>query len=192
MRARLAATFLVTVIGATFLICSSEGKEKEQKLTKINVNPAHVSQDKSIKLDYNIVYVRTPRWVDDRGRKRPARWAEFGHPFAVTPGSDLMLLHPDGSEELLVKGGKGAVQDPYVSFDGKWVYFTLFHEAGRDTNQAGADVYKIHVKTKKVVRLTQQNFATNKEGTKLPYGVYNVHPCPLPGERPREAPDRES
>ena len=67
--------------------------------------------------------MRSPRWVEDRGNKRPARWAEFGHPFAVTPNSDLVLLHPDGAEELLVAGGEGAIQDPYVSFDGEWIYY---------------------------------------------------------------------
>ena len=37
-----------------------------------------------------------------------------------------MLLHPDGSEELLVPGGDGAVTDPFVSFDGEWVYYSFF------------------------------------------------------------------
>jgi hypothetical protein len=158
------------------------GKEKEQP-RRINIDPPAISTDQTITYDYDIVYVRTPRWVEEGGRKRPARWAEFGHPLAVTPGSDLMLLHPDGSEELLVQGGEGAIQDPYVSFDGQWIYYTRFHQAGRGANQAGADIYKIHVKTRKIVRLTQQQFTTNKEGTRPPYGVYNMHPCPVPGGR---------
>jgi hypothetical protein len=148
-----------------------------------DINPPHVATAKSIKYDYDIVYVRAPRWFEDKGNKQPARWAEFGHPFAVTPGSDLMLLHPDGSEELLVPGGGGAIQDPYVSFDGAWVYYTKFHVAGPDINPGGADVFKIHVPSRKVVQLTRQEFTTNKPGTKLPYGVYNMHPCPLPGGR---------
>lgn len=36
----------------------------------------------------------------------------------MEPGADLMLLHLDGSEELLVDGGDGSVTDPVVSFDG--------------------------------------------------------------------------
>ena len=39
-----------------------------------------------------------------------------------------MLLHPDGSEELLVAGGDGAVTDPFVSFDGRSVYYAYFHD----------------------------------------------------------------
>jgi hypothetical protein len=42
----------------------------------------------------------------------------------MEPGADLMLLHPDGSEELLVEGGDGSITDPMVSFDGQWVYYT--------------------------------------------------------------------
>jgi hypothetical protein len=33
----------------------------------------------------------------------------------MKPGAGLMLLHPDGSEEVLVKGGNGSVIDPFPS-----------------------------------------------------------------------------
>jgi hypothetical protein len=39
----------------------------------------------------------------------------------MEPGADLVLLRPDGTEELLAAGGDGAVTDPMVSFDGRWV-----------------------------------------------------------------------
>ncbi len=45
---------------------------------------------------------------------------------SIDPGADLMLLHPDGSEEVLVAGGNGAVTDPFVSFDAQWVYYSYF------------------------------------------------------------------
>src|SRR5204862_7651565 len=117
------------------------------------------------------------------------------------PGADLMLLRPDGSEEVLVKGGAGSVTDPVVSFDGEWVYYSLFHDMkGGSVSQGpagGADIYKIHVKSKKIVRLTQQVFTPNtgsahwssdcrkpeKDRTWLNYGVLNLGPCPLPGGR---------
>ncbi|MEQ8789618.1 MAG: hypothetical protein RIC55_25205 [Pirellulaceae bacterium] len=149
----------------------------------INIDPRPISADKDVTYDYPIVYVRSPRWVEDRGQRRPARWAEFAHIFNVNPGTDLMLLHPDGKEETLVEGGAGAVQDPYVSFDGEWVYYTHFHEATQGPNKAGADIYKIHVPTRKIVRLTQQQFTPAKPATEQRYGVYNMHPCPLPGGR---------
>ena len=64
-------------------------------------------------VDYDIVYVRAPRY----GEAERARWPEVFNPAALDPGADLMLLHPDGSEEVLVAGGRGAVTDPFVSFD---------------------------------------------------------------------------
>ncbi len=149
----------------------------------INIEPLPITTDKDVAYDYPIVYVRSPRWVEDRGQKRPAHWAEFAHIFNVNPGSDLMLLQPDGTEEVLVEGGEGAVQDPYVSFDGESVYYTLFHEATNGPNKAGADIYKIHVPSRKVVRLTEQTFTPSLPDAEQRYGVYNMHPCPLPGGR---------
>ena len=169
-------------VGILLLSCSVSRAEKLPD-RPINIEPKPIAADASVTFDYPIVYVRSPRWVDDRGQKRPARWAEFAHIFNVNPGSDLMLLKPDGSEEVLVAGRDGAVQDPYVSFDGEWVYFTRFHEATRGPNKAGADIYKIHVPTRKIVRLTRQEFTLAKPGTEQRYGVYNMHPCPLPGGR---------
>ena len=56
-----------------------------------------------------------PRYGDDTR----TRWPEVFHPTHHEPGADLMLLRPDGSEEVLVEGGRGAVTDPYVSLDGE-------------------------------------------------------------------------
>src|SRR5262249_11457718 len=104
--------------------------------------------------------------------------------------TDLMLLHPGGKEEVLVAGGKGAIADPYVSFDAQWVYYTYYHDT---TDQGGADVYKVHVKTRKTVRLTQQEWTPNTgvapaaawpgDRSTGRRGVYNMPPCPLPGGR---------
>src|SRR5262245_35193253 len=54
---------------------------------------------------FDIVYVRAPRFGDDKFIK----WADVYGPMQLEPGSDLMLLHPDGTEEVLVPGGKGAL-----------------------------------------------------------------------------------
>ena len=56
---------------------------------------------------YDIVYVRQPRFGDLVN----TTWPEVFHPASIDPGADLMLLHPDGSEELLVAGGDGAVTE---------------------------------------------------------------------------------
>src|SRR5438477_4841912 len=91
--------------------------------TKLDPVPKPLASDPSVKIDYDIVYVRAPRFVTgNNGKPRPSAWPEIAHPTNIDPGYDLMLLHPDGSEEVLVPGGEGSVADPYVSFDGEWVY----------------------------------------------------------------------
>jgi hypothetical protein len=161
----------------------------------LNVDPPLVTTDKTVKYDYDIVYVRVPR-----KQKGLSIWAEVGHPHRMDPGGDLMMLHPDGSEEFLVAGGPdGSVADPFVSFDGQWVYYAHFkglNQANRDhPSPLGADIYKIHVKTRKITRLTHQVFTPNTGAadwasgyqsrnlgkTYLRYGVFNSGPCPLPG-----------
>ena len=57
---------------------------------------------------YDIVYVRQPRYGDTTN----TIWPEVFHPARGEPGADLMLLHPDGTEEVLVAcsipaGGNG-------------------------------------------------------------------------------------
>ena len=104
---------------------------------------------------------------------------------------------------MLVAGGDGSVTDPFVSFDGEWVYYSHIHDL-KGTSQhgqpplQGADIYKIHVKTRKIVRLTNQEFTPNTgaadwskrlphagagQDATLNYGVFNMGPCPLPGGR---------
>ena len=78
----------------------------------------------SATVDYDIVYSRLPRFGDEDRVRMP----EVFHPIKIEPGTDLMLLHPDGSEEVLVEGGIGAIIDPTVSFDGHWVYYSKFHD----------------------------------------------------------------
>jgi hypothetical protein len=177
-----------------------KGPAKEQLfLEPIDVKVPHISTDKSVKYDYDIVYVRAPR----KGDKGRTVWTEIAHPALMDAGADLMLLHPNGKEELLVAGGAdAAVTDPLVSLDGEWVYYS--HIKGlKGTSQhgqppfQGADIFKIHAKSKKVVRLTHQVWTPNTGAadwssdcrkaepgkTHLNYGVLNLGPCPLPGGR---------
>jgi len=149
-------------------------------------------------VDYDIVYVRAPRYGDDTITRMP----EIKDPINVEPGTDLMLLHPDGTEEILVSGSKGAVMDPAVSFDGKWVFFAKIHDATQVNTQrranaarSGADIFKINLETREIVQLTFQewtpntgigNWSTdpltaNPPGSNyLGYGIFNLGPAPLP------------
>jgi hypothetical protein len=150
-------------------------------------------------LAYDIVYVRQPRFGDSTN----TTWPEVAHPARIDPGADLMLLHPDGSEELLVAGGVGAVTDPFVSFDAQWVYYSYFHDVRpqaintqRDLPYAGADIYRIHLGTRVVQQLTFGEFTPNTgAGTfdesnpvnpppgydSLGYGILNLAPAPVAG-----------
>jgi hypothetical protein len=167
---------------------------RPNKKGPFNVAVPKISTDPTIKYDYDIVYVRTPR---KGNAPHSSRWPDASLPLNVDAGGDLMLLHPGGSEERLVEGGKGSVTDPYVSFDGEWVFYTRFEALKDRKGQGGsaADIYKIHVKTRKVVRLTHQEFTPNTGAarwardyrtpepgkTTQPYPICNLGPCPLPG-----------
>ncbi len=179
------------------LVLSVTSAQPPRDIAPVNIEPKPIASDPGVKLDYDIVYVRMPRRGDNVG----TNWTEISNPVFMDPGADLMLLHPDGREEVLVKGGAGSVTDPVVSFDGEWVFYTLFHDLkGASIAQgpaAGADIYKIHVKSRKVVRLTNQEFTPNTGAANwsrdyrtaevgknsLEYGVFNMGPCPLPGGR---------
>ena len=98
-------------------------------------------------VDYDIVYVRAPRYGDNTF----TRWAEVINPVQMEPGADLMLLHPDGREEVIFAAGNGAVVDPAPSFDAKSVYFSYFPDVRiaslnyqrSNAPKQGADIYRI-------------------------------------------------
>lgn len=175
-----------------YALAAGDGGEYRPPQGRLRVEPRPVATDKSVKFDYDIVYVRAPRVVRGKdGKERQADvWPNAAEPEALRAATDLMLLHPDGSEEILVEGGNGAIADPYVSFDAKWVYYSRFHDT---SGRGGADVYKVHVVTGKIVRLTQQEWTPNTgvapvtawpgDRSSGHRSVYNMHPCPLPGGR---------
>ena len=75
---------------------------------------AQLSREETAALDLrqgDIVYVRAPRKGDGVG----TNWTEISNPVFMDAGADLMLLHPDGSEEVLVTGGKGSVTEQLLT-----------------------------------------------------------------------------
>ena len=181
----------VVVIGISLVVAAS-ANDPALPPAKLDPTPKPLKSDPSVKLDYDIVYVRAPRFIIGKdGKQRPSDWPEIGHPTNIDPGYDLMLLHPDGTEEVLVAGGEGSIADPFVSFDAQWVYYAHFYLGKLGV---GSDVYKVHVKSKKTVRLTHQESTPNsgcaafvkpapiKDGP-IGRGVWNLGPCPLPGGR---------
>src|SRR5438552_28467 len=137
--------FIVTACIA--FVLTAGAAERQFPPAKLDPHPKPLASDPSIKLDYDIVYVRAPRFVKGRdGKARPSAWPEIGHPTNINAGYDLMLLHPDGREEVLVEGGEGSVADPFVSFDARWVYYAYFYLGNLGS---GSDIHNVHAKSKK-------------------------------------------
>lgn len=151
-------------------------------------------------VDYDIVYVRQARFGDNTN----TIWPEVFHPARLDAGADLMLLHTNGNEEVLVAGGKGGVTDPVISFDAQscyYVYYPDLSDAGLNNQRddlpyAGSDLYRINLKTRSIQRLTFQEFTpntgagkwdysnpsgTSAQFTTLGYGMLNLAPCPVAG-----------
>src|SRR5690349_8019752 len=91
-------------------VWSQNGKDKPFA-APLSMEPQPIGKDAAVKYDFDIVYVRAPRKRADG----IAKWAEVGDPRTMEPGADLMLLHPDGSEEVLVPvKPEESICDPYV------------------------------------------------------------------------------
>src|SRR5262245_4184825 len=119
MNPRLLLWLGILSVGAA--LCGRGAEDREPRFTNvINVAVPPIATDKSVRYDYDIVYVRAPRAGDEKHKRF---YTDFSQPVTMEPGADLMLLHPDGREELLVAGADGSITDPMVSFDAQWVYF---------------------------------------------------------------------
>ena len=131
-------------------------------------------------IDYDIVYVRAPRHGDHQN----SLWPDTVRPLTPEAGSVLMLLHPDGSEELLFPRpedaalvdapiDRGAAVDPNVAFDGQRVVFAYYHDrvdvnqqrgagsAESSLSRLGADIFVIDLTTRVAQRLTDQALTPN-------------------------------
>lgn len=98
----------------------------------------HAVAFQSMRLDYDIVYVRYPAVDSDDDPFVTIPQGE--KPYDIAPGADLMLLHPDGSEEVLVDCNTCSVMDPVISYDGTTVYYSLIEEPSRESSSW---IYKI-------------------------------------------------
>ena len=128
---------------------------------------------------------------------------EIINPVRGEEGTNLVLLHPDGSEEVLFDAGpNGMVIDPSVTFDGQNVLFSYFPDMTSGPGNrpiGGADIYRINIITREVTRLTFQEWTPNTGGGPglewssdpvncngkycLGYGIFNLGPSELPDGR---------
>ncbi|MBL4661329.1 MAG: hypothetical protein JKY19_13310 [Alcanivoracaceae bacterium] len=151
-------------------------------------------------VDFDIVYVRQVRFGDETN----TIWPEIFHPARMDEGADLMLLHPDGSEEILIDCTVCSVTDPFISFDAQWVFYSLFHDLTQVNTQRGdlpllgADLFRINLVSREIQQLTHGKFTPNtgngnwdesnplnpsSEFNRLGYGILNLGPMPLPDNK---------
>ncbi|HEV7668415.1 MAG TPA: hypothetical protein VGS22_07820 [Thermoanaerobaculia bacterium] len=156
-------------------------------------------------LPYELIYVRAPYFGPGPGVANSV-WPDVVRPLIPDPGAQLVLMKTSGVREVLfpleryrgqidTPAGKplsvGSVADPNVSFDGRSVLFTWYHDATDRNDQRGglsrrgADLYKLDLATRALVRLTRQQltpntgngarFGPNDPGSNHPrIGVFNT------------------
>ena len=168
-----------------FGVAASVPAGAEKKPRVLNVKPPALATDKSVAYDYDIVYVRAPR----RGDDKQIAWTEVFAPLRAEPGSDLMLLHPDGTRGgprrrrrrchhrsvRLLRWRIGLLRPHPQRQEGP---------ARRSSLRRVPTSSKSTSRARKIVQLTRQTFTPNTgvvaKGLRAP-GVYNLAPCPLPG-----------
>jgi hypothetical protein len=183
----------------------------------LSLGPASLRADVVNPLPYDLLYVRAPYFGADSGN---SVWPDTVRPLTPDPGAQLVLLKRDGSREVVfpleryrpqidTPAGKplavGAVSDPNVSFDGRHVLFTWYHDLtavnpqrgepeGPYLSTAGADLYRLDLRTRRLVRLTTQaltpntgngaRFEPGAPGSNHPrIGVFNTGGTWAPGNR---------
>ncbi|HEV8631624.1 MAG TPA: hypothetical protein VGV61_15000 [Thermoanaerobaculia bacterium] len=130
-------------------------------------------------LPYPLVYVRAPYFG---ASAQNSVWPDTVRPLVPDPGAVLVVLSASGTREVLfplagyrslidTPAGRplsvGSVADPNVSFDGRWVLFTWYHDLTQRNGQrdglstAGADLYKLDLVNRQLVRLTTQRHTPN-------------------------------
>ncbi len=142
-------------------------------------------------LPYDLIYVRAPYsgpdFLPSAPRNGNSSWPDTVAPLEPDPGAQLMLLRADGTRELLFPLpahrslidtlaarplSVGSVADPTVSFDARHVVFAWYHDLSPEARNMqrgstfglsyfGADLYRLDLQTRAVVRLTHQEFTPN-------------------------------
>ena len=72
---------LIAVVSLILIAAHSALAQEKKPDIRLSIDPPHISTDKSVKYDYDIVYVRGRRREDGK----EARWAEFSRPTTMEP-----------------------------------------------------------------------------------------------------------
>lgn len=101
-----------------------------------DINDATISCEEQA---HDIVYVRYPNETEE---DQFVNIPQGEHAYDIAAGADLMLLKGDGSEIVLVDCEQCSVMDPFISFDGKTVYYSLIEEPNVES---ASWIYKINL-----------------------------------------------
>ncbi|GAC29780.1 hypothetical protein GPAL_2929 [Glaciecola pallidula DSM 14239 = ACAM 615] len=115
----------------TCSVSNAAGQVLNDNVTNVAINCEETA--------YDIVYVRYPNESDE---DQFINIPQGEHAYDIAAGADLMLLKSDGSEVLLVDCEQCSVMDPFISFDGKTVYYSLIEEP---TIESASWIYKINL-----------------------------------------------
>jgi hypothetical protein len=115
----------------TCRISNASGQVLNENITNVAINCEETT--------YDIVYVRYPNETEER---KFIAIPQGEHAYEITGGADLMLLKTDGSEIVLVDCTECSVMDPFISFDGETVYYSLIEEP---TRESASWIYKINL-----------------------------------------------
>ena len=153
-------------------------------------------------LPYKIVAVRMPREANPANEVAENFPDASNHSLYVGRKADLVLIHPNGTETMLVDashvfgagGGQGAhpnasIVDPVVSFNGRNVYFSWFEDpqdwnTQRDLSRKPAHIMRVNIASGALTQLTDGatiEFADTANAIDPQYAKFDVAPTPLPG-----------
>lgn len=104
-----------------------------------------VPQDYGV--SYDIVYVRYPG--TDPDGKDFITIPQGESAYAIAQGADLMLLKPNGTQEVIVDCTTCSVMDPYLSYDATTVYYSKIVNIDTATETDNADsagyIFKVNI-----------------------------------------------
>ena len=160
----------------TCTVNNANGQVLSQDITNVTIECEETT--------YDIVYVRYP---NESGEDLFINIPQGEHAYDISPGADLMLLNNDGSEIVLVDCDQCSVMDPFISFDGKTVYYSLIEEP---TRESASWIYKINLSEGNYtpIRLTfddgfdssyYANNITPAHDQKSIRGIRDMAPAPL-------------
>ncbi|MDB4786209.1 c-type cytochrome [bacterium] len=128
-------------------------------------------------VDFSVIAMRLPRDINVHPILPRA-----DDPFRIDPGTDLVIIDPNGNEEVLVDADFDEVaMDPQVSFDGKTLFYTLAKKVNPEDNQNYLDIqsniYMMNLESREITQVTHQ------DGGERGNTILDSGPSPLGDDR---------